>query len=63
VTSVVLRMFAGYVTFALLGKAEEHKKKTPVIRFRRTNADNCSDAPGQGEAFESLSVTHYLLLV
>jgi hypothetical protein len=56
-------MFAGYVIFALLGKAEEHKKKTPVISGGRTNADNCADATGQGEAFESLSLTHYLLLV
>jgi len=35
-------MFAGYVIFALLGKAEEQKKKTPVI------------SGGQGEAFESV---------
>jgi hypothetical protein len=47
-------MFAGYVIFPLLGKAEDHKKKTPVIGGGRNNADNCADETGQGEAFKSL---------
>jgi hypothetical protein len=61
VTLVVLPMFAGYVIFALLGKAEEYKEA--VISCGRTNADKCADKTGRGEAFESLSITRYFLLV
>jgi hypothetical protein len=56
-------MFAGYVIFALLGKAEEYKKKTPEIISGRTNANRSADEMGLGEAFESLSGTGYFLLV
>jgi hypothetical protein len=60
-------MFAGYIMFRLFGKAEECEKQ-PVISSGRTTlvmqkAVLTWDETGLREAFESLSVTQYFLLV